>query len=209
MSLRQFWRAALCYAFASGVIVPVALAGAEMAQAWDLGLTFGQLFTGLWLCCVGVPSLSWSTSKLSRVLGVRPVPMVKLGRWRSIPIGGSGHVLADAGRSVLWAVGGATRRGRPSIDLPDELTFVCDGHVFTEAEAVDFLRRAWSRQRTGKRGLSRSYWVDSRGWDRSRYDALTLTLTNLGLIVGRGVGASGKLTCPPLTAVNDLKHGLA
>jgi hypothetical protein len=202
MSLRKFGRAILAYLFASLTVAVLAGVATEILQAWTM-VTFWQVLSGLWLVTVGIPSVGWSTQQVSRVLGVRPTPVVKV-RGGSIPIGGSASVLADFGRAVV---------GRPgkrvdSLPVADDWSIVCGAHHFTRSEVKQFLSKAWQRQRSGKHPLSRVYWVDRQRMDRGRYDALMDTLCGLDFITGRQFGSSGRLVAPPLACLSGIRHSL-
>ena len=97
---------------------------------------------------------------------------------------------------------GKTNSGQQSFqvevgDLPS--SFSVDSVVLSSFQVNEFLSRAWSRQRAGSSGLSRSYWLRSHRptWDRSEYDAVLVLLDSVGLISGRRARASGKLVYPP------------
>jgi hypothetical protein len=200
MSLAKVGRVILAYAAASVVVLPLAAVGAWIADRWGVAITIWDVAAPVWLLAVGIPSVGWAAGSLSRILGVRPVPMLHVGSWRNIPIGG---VIGDVARYVFSAPAGVTPASLP---IAEQLTLVCGDHVFTEAEVSDFLRIVWRRQRAGKHGLARSYWVDALDWDRERYDALCLALEGCGIVTSRKPGAAGKLNVPPLTALHDLRH---
>ena len=202
MSLKKFGRAVLAYVFASLTVAVLAGVATEVLQAWTM-VTFWQVVSGLWLVTVGIPSVGWSTQQVSRVLGVRPAPVIKV-RSGSIPIGGSTPVLADLGRAVV----GRPSRRVDSLPVADDWSIVCGREHFTRSEVKLFLTRAWQRQRAGHHALSRTYWVDQRRWDRGRYEALMDTLCGLDFVVGRQFGSSGKLVAPPLALLSGMRHYL-
>ncbi len=202
MSLKKFGRACLAYLFASLTVAVLAAVATEVLQVWT-EILFWQVLSGLWLLTVGIPSVGWSTQQVSRVLGVRPVPMVKV-RSGSIPIGGSTPVLADLGRAIVGRPGKRVDR----LPVADDWSIVCGGHYFSQRQIKTFLTKAWQRQRSGKHPLSRTFWVDKGGMDRGRYDALMDTLCGLDFVTGRQFGSSGRLVAPPLACLSGLRHYL-
>lgn len=200
MGLKAFCRAGLAYIFASLTVAVLAGVATEVLQVWTM-VTFWQVCAGLWLLVVGVPSTGWASQQLSRSLGVRPVPQLRVARGglRDIPVAG---VLTDATRLVH-----RPKQGGSSIQVVDEIFVQCGEFTFTEADILPVLRRAWSRQRLGKSALGRSYWLgrDPFYTDRRKYDAFCDSLAAVGALVGRGDRCSGRLVKPPLTTVRDLR----
>jgi hypothetical protein len=198
MSVRSFVRFLIAYVAASIVVLPVSAVASQALKSWGVEWSTWAVAAPVWLLAVGIPSIGWAASRVSSSFGVRPVPMLKLGGWRAIPVAGAA-VLADRVR-------GPDRRLK-SVQVPDELVFSCGSYVFPELEVREFLQGAWSRQRAGRRPFSRRYWLDRSPFmgDRQRYDALMLSLSAANIVVGRVPGASGRLLLPPLTALNELR----
>jgi len=207
VTLKGFSRFLLAYLASTLAVLGLAAAVLEIVRFW-VDLTFGQLVLPLWALTVGQMGLRWSLEKLGRSLSVRPVPEIKVRSWRSISLFGS-SVLADRVRSVVASTNQVVRAA-DTLDIPDELTFICGSFVFTEADVLVVLRRSWQRQLAGKHPLSRDYWL-GRGpfhGDREKYDAVMDVLEASGLIVGRKPGACGRLVAPPLACISLLKHSI-
>lgn len=205
MTFKRFCRACLAYLFATLTVLALAAVATEVVRVWVI-VTFWQVACGLWLVSVGIPSVGWSTRQVSRALGIRPSPVVRLGGWRSIPV--AGGVLADVGRSLFTSANGGQHT--PALTVPDELTITCGNYVFPESEVLDVLQCGWRRQMQ-RRGaaLARRYWLGRYPFmgDRDRYDAFCTSCEALGILVGRGDRASGRLAVPPLSSIYTLKFG--
>lgn len=199
MSLRTFFRAVFAYLFASAVCGALALAAAELFAGY--GLTWWPAFLATWCLSVGIPSVGWASSNLSRTLGVRPGVVLQVGGWRHVPIAGA---LGDLARSVV-----PVPAARPaSLAVGESVSFRVGPYLFTESDLLSFLRPCWVRQRRGDHPFSRRYWLDRGPFygDRAKYDAMSSALLASGLAAGRGDRSSGRLLAPPLACVSYLRH---
>jgi hypothetical protein len=198
---KGFVKYVMAYSAATLTCIPLAIAGAEVGRWFDYHMTWYHVAVPLWAAAVGLPSVGWSSQHLSRTLGNRPTPVLKVTGQRDIPVAGG---LADAALHLF----GAGPQRQPALAVADEVVISCGGYVFTESDLKPVLKRAWVRQRSGESPLSRRYWLGRQPFmgDRSKYDAFASSLEACGILVGRGDRSSGRLIIPPLTALHELRH---
>ncbi len=204
MSLKGLARFLLAYVAASFSVLVLSAVLVEFLHAWFVGVRFWPVVSACWLVAVGVPATGWASQRLSKTLGVKPVPMLGVGSWRSVPVfGGPGAVLADVVGSVVPG-----RRQIGQIDVPDRWAFLCGSYVFPEDQVKELLQKAWSRQRRGRSAFARSYWLERAPFwgDRDHYEAWCSVAEAGGLLVNRKPRHSGKLIVPPILALSALRN---
>ena len=121
-----------------------------------------------------------------------------IGGSRPVPVGGL----------FEFALPGRRVRQQKTIDLDDGPSSYVVGEVVLSSGQVDlFVKKAWMRQRSGKPGLSRTFWVKKHRptWDRAEYEAVVRLLEDGGFVVGRRPGASDKLRLPSAPLLERLR----
>lgn len=202
LNIRQM---TIAYAGATVCAVSTGAVGAVLWNEAGGRVDVGVAILGTWFVVVGVPSLVASVEALRRTLGIRSPPSVVSnlpGRVRGRPV----RINLPSGpiTEFMTTLPGGDR-SRP-IRLPDSWTVTIDGVQFTvtESELSSFVTRVWRRQRSGRSGLSRSYWTREHRprMSRQEYEAtVTLLLGVSGLIVDRGSRRSGRMILPPGLAI--------
>lgn len=161
---------------------------------------FWAFVAAFWLVFVGGPSLLACAKYLLRLLGVRlwPTAWLYSAGSRLIPVG------VNMTHSVPTV---ASMAGSSHVEVK-QLEIRTDAYVIGHEVLMQFLRTAWARQKQGDDGLSRTYWVESRGalLERGEYEAIIDVLQRAGLVRGRVQGRSGKLIMPAASAIHHLEE---
>ena len=188
------------YGFLNLVAVALAFLVWVVWSHYDAGASFGLVLVFL-LLFVHVRALSMADEHFRKKLGVWKPQISAIGAGRSIPVN-----VFESAIAVLPGVG--VQRPK-SISLDDGPTSYVVGDVVLPAETVKyFVRRAFMRQRSGRAGLARSYWLKSHRpvWERSEYEAVISLLVDAGVIIGRRAGKAGRLVGGPAIIQAELQR---
>lgn len=209
MAKLNFKQIATGYAAATVSAATTGLVGGYLWQHFGGEPDYVVAIGATWFVTVGLPSIAISASSLRRVLGEKQQTAVTATPSRAIPYtanGKSGYVFNYATSAFDWMT---KARQDDDVMLPEDFTISVDGatHTITEPEIDFFIRRAWSKQRAGRAGLSRAYWTKTLrpALSRQEYEArMTLLLSVPRLVINRSERRSGKLSVPPQTAKRAL-----
>lgn len=209
--MNKFKRLVLAYIFASFASITVGLVVAFLYAHWTRTDVVDWVFVAVvWLVVVGLPSLFAAVDDLTRQLGVRPSPGLRVASNRQIPINYDKGISTFAymlGRRPTARQDRKTSKAKQVLDMP-ELQIEYDGYLISEQELTDFLKTAWSRQRNRKPALSRRWWIDNKRLEFGLYIGIIETLTAYDLISGRRQGRSGRLLYPPMKTLSTLREQL-
>ena len=203
----KFKRLVLAYIFASVVALilgfVLAILYGHLAQT---KVTEWAWMAMVWLVLVGAPSAFAAVDDLTKQLGKKQNPLVQVRSSRLIPVGAHGGSTFNYVMGKLPHLAGATATQTRQIELK-EIEIQSGDYILSEGFISGFLRTAWSRQRSKKPPLSRTWWVDGAGGlERGEYEAMTQMLNSVGLLNGRKQGRSGKLLYPPSKALAILRN---
>ena len=205
-------------AYVSGSVAS-ATTGYVIAGLWDhLGgnADYTVMAGGTWLLTVGVPSCLVAGDTIREKLGQKQrrvdirASTSALGRTIRVNQNGRSSTIFASAIPLLGAQ--SQQAEEAAIDLPDTFDVWVDGvsHTFTKPELETFLYSAWNRQRAGKPGLSRKYWLREHRprFSRVEYEAtMALVTSTEGLVLNRDGGRSGKLSLPPQMAIRAIQGG--
>lgn len=178
----------------------VALVLAELTQT---EIVTWLVIAMVWLVVVGGPSLFAASYYLLKLLGVRSWPIAWLSQKdaRLVPVGGVSEMTHTAP-----TIFGQPKHNGSAVEIK-QLEIRAGQYVISHSVLMNFLRRAWARQRQGKDGLSRTWWVEKgKQLERGEYEAILQVLKREGLVRGRGQGRSGKLLMPPVSTLYHLEE---
>jgi hypothetical protein len=181
----------------------VALVWAEWTQT---KVTTWFAIALVWLAVVGIPSLFAAANYLLKSFGARSWPTAWLTQkdTRLVSVGG-GFNLAYSTPTINSFHGSSVIHNK-AVELK-ELEIQAGHYVIDQSTLMSFLRTAWTRQRQGKDGLSRTWWVEKgKQLERGEYEAILQVLVREGLIRGRAQGRSGKLLMPPASTLHHLEE---
>lgn len=201
--------------------------GAVIAGLWDtLGgdPNYSLMIGGTWLVVVGLPSMAVASDSLLKSLGRRsPITISTRGghsQGRKVPINyreGQSHLFLSAlprlkhhDKTDLMVEADPI----PTVEIPQIFTVDMDGFCYEVpiTDLRDFLYKAWARQRVGKPGFSRNYWMKDhrpKKLDRQQYDAMIAILSSVnGLLLNRDQRRSGRLALPPEATIRAIQGQL-
>ncbi len=183
-----------------------------MAQPW-------LAVIGVWLLFVGAPSLVGASVALLDLLGIKvkwsrllqrrhgkAQSRLRPGNPRSIPV--NGRLITLGYNAPAIPALSPPLQNNEAITVR-EVEIEAGECVISHERIAAFLRTSWARQRRGKWGVSRSWWVEQTGqFEREEYEVLVNTLVAHGIIRGRKTGYSGKLALSPALALHQLEQCL-
>ena len=205
--MNKLIKVAIAYIMASFASLTTGWVIALVWSEWTHTRVTSWLFMAvIWLVIVGVPSLFAASNYLLKLLGVKDQPWIGLNQSRLVPVGAGSSFAYTLPQSPTLA--GSNHLPR-SVEMGD-LEIRVGEYVISEPVLVNFLRKAWTRQKSNKDGLSRRWWVDTgKQLERGEYEAIVTVLTQAGIVQGRRPGRSGKLMMPPIMAITHLGQRFA
>jgi hypothetical protein len=165
----------------------------------------------VWILVVGISSAIAMVEHLMKQLGAnqRPSTVLRVANDRLIPISGPASSPANFAfiLNKLPNFNQTDLAPAPSVSVR-QIELQVGDFLLSEEFITNFLRTAWSRQRSRKPPLSRPWWVEGGHLERGEYEAVMQALDDCGLITGRTKGRSGKLRYPPARALSLLRDEL-